>query len=77
MENKKCDERRRALDQWKREASATEERQRAAEQLQLLQTEAKAEAIQEHVVLFYGHNALAQLTATGVGTASAGSSAPL
>jgi hypothetical protein len=42
VENKKRAERCRALDQRKREAAATEERQRAAEQLQLLQTEAKA-----------------------------------
>jgi hypothetical protein len=73
MENK-CDERCRALDQRKREAFAAEEQQRMAEQLQLLKMEAKVKAIQEHALLFYGHNALVKLAATGVGIASAGSS---
>jgi hypothetical protein len=73
VENKKHAERRRALDQRKREATAAEERQKAAEQLQLLQMEAKAKAMQEHAMLFYGHDVLAQLAATGAGTASGGS----
>lgn len=74
MENKKCAERRRALDQWKREAAAAEEMQRAAEQLQLLQTEAEVKAIQEHAMLFYSHNAPAQLAAEYAGTTAGSSS---
>ncbi|KAK1602416.1 hypothetical protein QYE76_008008 [Lolium multiflorum] len=52
---KKRADRRRALEQRKRDAAALEERQRAAEHLQLLQMEAKAKTMQEHAMLFYSH----------------------
>jgi pyruvate-formate lyase-activating enzyme len=45
VENKKRAQRHRTLDQRKREATVAEEWQGASEQLQLLETEAKAEAI--------------------------------
>jgi hypothetical protein len=76
MESKKRGDRRRALEQRKREAAATEEWQRAAEQLLELQTQAKARVIQEQAqgMLFYGHAALGQhMIIPGTGTASGGS----
>jgi hypothetical protein len=73
IESKKRADRRRALDQRKRDIAAAEERQRAAEQLLQLKTEAKADVMQEHAMLFYGHAALAQhLILPGAGTASGG-----
>jgi hypothetical protein len=52
VENKKHAEWRKAVDQRKREATDVEERCKA------VQTEAEVNAIQEHAMLFYGHNAL-------------------
>jgi hypothetical protein len=73
IESKKRGDRRRALEQRKRDVAAAEERQRAAEQLLQLKTEAKANVMQEHAMLFYGHAALAQhLILPGAGTASGG-----
>jgi hypothetical protein len=77
IESKKRADRRRALDQRKRDIAAAEERQRAAEQLLQLKTEAKADVLQEHAMLFYGHQALAQhLTLPAAGTASGGGARP-
>jgi hypothetical protein len=61
-ETKKRGDWRRALGQRKRDAAAEEERQRAAEQLLELQTQAKARVIQEQAqaMLFYSHPALGQ-----------------
>ena len=74
VENKKRCDRRSALAARKKDAVVAEERQRAAAQQAVAVAEAKAAAIQEHAMLIYGHNALAQSYATGAGTASAGSS---
>ncbi|KAK1611695.1 hypothetical protein QYE76_035368 [Lolium multiflorum] len=76
IESKRGD-RRRALEQRKRDVAAAEEWQRAAEQLLQLKTEAKANVMQEHAMLFYGHAALAQhLILPGAGTASGGGPRP-
>ncbi|KAK1616887.1 hypothetical protein QYE76_022404 [Lolium multiflorum] len=77
MESKKRADRRRALDQRKKEAAAEEERVRAAEHLLQLQTQAKNTVMQEQAqaMLFYGHSSLGQhMLIPGTGTASGGSS---
>jgi hypothetical protein len=74
IESKKRADRHRALEQRKKDDDALEQRHRVAEQLQLLQTKAKAKAMQEHAMLFYSHTALAQLAATGTDSSSAGRS---
>ncbi|XP_071682770.1 uncharacterized protein [Lolium perenne] len=79
LESKKMADPRSTLDQRKRETAATEERQRAAEQLLQLKTEAKSTVLQEQqaqAMLFYGHPALGQhMIIPATGAASVGSSA--